>query len=72
MLQGLGRHVPFWWANVIQAGVFALIHDDIRMAPFVIVMAILAGVLRRRTESIATGTALHAMNNLVASLAIHP
>jgi membrane protease YdiL (CAAX protease family) len=41
-----------------------------KFIPFLIVMAVVAGILRRRTGSIATGTVLHALNNLVASFAI--
>jgi membrane protease YdiL (CAAX protease family) len=70
MLDGLRRHIPFGWANGVQACLFALMHDDLGMAPFLIAMAVITGVLRRRTGSIATGTALHAMNNLVASFAL--
>ena len=70
MLDGLRRHVPFGWANGVQACLFAAMHDDFKMAPFLILLAVIAGILRRRTQSIATGTALHAMNNLVASFAL--
>ena len=37
---------------------------------FTVTLAIVSGILRRRTQSLATGTVLHAMNNVIASLAI--
>jgi membrane protease YdiL (CAAX protease family) len=70
ILAGVGRHIPFWWANGLQACLFALAHDNLSMAPFLIVMAIFAGVLRRRTQNLATSTVLHAMNNVLALFAI--
>lgn len=70
MLQSLTRHLPFWWANIVQATLFALMHDNLKMAPFLVTLAMVAGMLRRRTERIATGTVIHAMNNFVASFAI--
>jgi membrane protease YdiL (CAAX protease family) len=70
ILQSLARHLPFWSANAIQAVIFALMHDNLRMAPFLITLAVVAGILRRRTGRLATGTVMHAMNNSVASFAI--
>jgi membrane protease YdiL (CAAX protease family) len=70
VLQGIGRHVPFWFANIVQSCLFALIHDDLKLAPFLITMALLVGILRRRTQSIAAGTLLHALNNLIALSAL--
>jgi membrane protease YdiL (CAAX protease family) len=70
ILEGLARHLPFWWANVVQGCLFALAHDDLGMAPFFICMAMVAGVLRRRTQSLATGTVMHAINNVLASFAL--
>jgi hypothetical protein len=67
-LDALGRHVPFGWANAIQAIVFALLHDDLAMVPFLMAHGLITGMLRRRTGSLATGTVLHALVNLVASL----
>jgi membrane protease YdiL (CAAX protease family) len=40
------------------------------MAPFLFTMGMLAGYLRRKTGSLTTGVVVHAVNNLVASLAI--
>jgi membrane protease YdiL (CAAX protease family) len=59
-----------WFANVVQSCLFALIHDELEMAPFLITMALLIGVLRLRTQSIAAGTLLHALNNLLALSAL--
>jgi hypothetical protein len=67
-LDALGRHVPFGWANAIQAIVFALLHDDLAMVPFLMAHGLITGMLRRRTGSLATGTVLHALVNLMASL----
>jgi membrane protease YdiL (CAAX protease family) len=69
-LDALGRHVPFGWANTIQAVVFAFWHDTLAMAPFLVAFGLITGMLRRRTGSLATGTVLHALINLVGSLRI--
>ena len=70
LLDGIRRHISFRWANALQAVLFAIVHDDLRMAPFLITMGIVSGILRRRTGSLATGIVLHAINNFIASIAI--
>lgn len=66
-LEGFARHVPPGIANVLQAVLFVLCHE-VRTAPTILTLAILAGWLRRRTGSLASGIALHAMMNALASL----
>ena len=69
-LDALGRHVPFGWANTIQAIVFVLMHDTLAAVPFLLALGLITGMLRRRTGSLATGTVLHALVNMMASLRI--
>lgn len=65
-LGGLSRHISFGWANVIQASLFALSHDDMPRFPFYLALGLLAGWLVKRTGALSPAIALHALNNLLA------
>ena len=71
MLGGMARHVSFGWANLIQAVVFALVHDDSPRFVFYLTMGLLAGALVKKTRSLLPAIALHALNNTVAFLLMH-
>src|SRR5690606_33169411 len=45
LLGGLARHISFGWANVLQAVVFALVHDDPPRFLFYLALGLLAGWL---------------------------
>lgn len=71
MLGGMARHVSFGWANLSQAVVFALVHDDSPRFVFYLTMGLLAGALVKKTRSLLPAIALHALNNTVAFLLMH-
>jgi membrane protease YdiL (CAAX protease family) len=71
LLGGLTRHVSFGWANVMQATLFALAHNDLPRFPFYLTMGLLAGWLVRKTRALGPAIGLHVLNNAVATLIHH-
>ncbi|HUB91864.1 MAG TPA: CPBP family intramembrane glutamic endopeptidase [Dyella sp.] len=70
VLGGLARHISFGWANVVQALLFAVLHNDTPHFVFYFLLGLLGGWLARRTRGLAAPIALHAANNAVACAAI--
>lgn len=70
MLGGLSRHLSFGWANFLQAVAFTALHQDPRRMVFYFVLALIAGVLTRKTRGLAAPILLHAANNAIVTLAI--
>jgi hypothetical protein len=69
LLGGLTRHLSFRWANLLQALVFALMHDDAPRFAFYFALGLLAGWLVKSTRSLGPAIALHVLNNaLVVAL----
>ncbi len=64
------KYLRFFWANVIQAILFAIVHFDLKLAPFYFAFAIIAGYQKQKTHALATGIALHITNNLIAFISI--
>jgi membrane protease YdiL (CAAX protease family) len=70
MLNGLARHVSFPVAAVVQALVFAAMHEDVAQLPVFFVFGLAAAWLFRRSQGLAAPLAFHALNNALAALAI--
>ncbi|WP_229720845.1 CPBP family intramembrane glutamic endopeptidase [Dyella nitratireducens] len=70
VLGGLTRHISFGWANVCQALLFAVLHNDTPHFVFYFLLGLLGGWLARRTRGLAAPIALHAANNAIACAAI--
>jgi len=69
-LRALSRYLGFGFANLLQATVFASMHQDpLRFAPL-FALGLLGGWLRRRSGSLLAPTMLHAANNAIAVAAI--
>ncbi|MET0813664.1 MAG: CPBP family intramembrane glutamic endopeptidase [Pseudoxanthomonas sp.] len=68
LLGGMARHISFGWSNLIQALLFAAVHDDPPRFFFYLAMGLLAGGLVRKTKSLGPAIALHALNNCLAFL----
>lgn len=67
-LLGAGaRHIPFFWANVGQATLFASVHEDQGLFLFYLGFGMVAGYLTKAARGLAPAIVFHAMNNLVAS-----
>lgn len=69
-LNGLARHVSFPVAALVQAGVFAALHESVEQLPVFFVFGLGAAWLYRRSQGLAAPLALHAFNNVLAGLAI--
>lgn len=69
-LSAMQRHIGFFWANVLQATMFALIHDNLELFIFYLAFGMAGGYLRKNSGSLAPGIVMHMMNNLIAFVAI--
>lgn len=70
VLQALGKHIPFGWANLGQALMFGLVHENYRMLPFYIVLGLVAGSMTRKSGGLLPGYIMHSCNNALACMAI--
>lgn len=70
-LSACERNMKFMVANILQALVFALAHDELKLFPFYIAFGLVAGYYTRKTKSLITGTAMHMTNNFLAFIAIY-
>lgn len=69
-LESLERHVPWAWANVLQAMAFTAIHDGTSRWPGLFVFGLIAGFITRRSGGLVPAVALHMTLNSVACLAV--
>ncbi|WP_244201483.1 CPBP family intramembrane glutamic endopeptidase [Paraburkholderia rhynchosiae] len=65
LLGGLSRHISFGWANIVQAAIFAGMHEDKRYFIYLFVMGLIAGWLTRKTKGLSIPILLHAINNAI-------
>lgn len=65
LLGGLSRHLGFRWSNLIQAVVFASMHQDGRAFAYLFLLALVAGWLAKKTKGLAMPMLLHAVNNAI-------
>lgn len=70
LLHALARHIPFGWANLAQAMLFAAVHENLLIFPFFVVFGLLCGALARRSDGLFASMVLHAINNFLACLVI--
>ena len=70
LLGALVKHIPFGAANTLQAVGFAALHENILLAPFFVVFALLAGALTRRSGGLLAAIVLHAVNNGIVCLGV--
>ncbi len=66
ILAGITRHLPFAWANVVQAALFAAFHERVWLMPFYFAVGVAAGWLTQSSGSLRAALLLHALNNAVA------
>jgi uncharacterized protein len=69
-LSACEKHINFLVANILQAFVFALAHQNLKLFIFYFAFGFVAGHYRNRTQSLVTGLSLHISNNFVAFLSI--
>lgn len=66
VMGGIARHIGFARANLLQALVFALCHNDWPRFPYYLVMGLLAGWLVRSTGKLAPAILMHMTINALA------
>lgn len=70
LLTAMGRHIPFYAANILQAGLFMVFHDAAVGYPYYFLVGITAGWLYRRSGSLATPMMMHFIINSIALLIV--
>lgn len=66
ILSSCEKHLSFLWANLIQATLFALVHEEVVHFFFFFGFGLLAGFLRRRSNGLSAGIVFHSVNNFYA------
>jgi len=64
------RGINPWWATVVSALVFSLVHLEPVRIPLLFVTGLLLGYLRQRTGRIGASILAHMVNNMAAVLAL--
>lgn len=70
LLQAVARHIPFGWANLAQAALFASVHENSRVFPFFVVFGAVCGWLARRSGGLVAPILVHGLNNLTVAFLI--
>lgn len=70
LLRAFSSHVSFWWANALQAALFAVLHLNLPGTPMLFAIGFVCGVLARRSGGLLAPIALHATFNLIAGLVV--
>lgn len=69
-LTSCAKYMKFGLANALQAGTFAILHEEWKLLPFYFAFGMLAGYYVGKSRSLATGIVMHITNNLIAFLTI--
>ncbi len=70
LLQGLRHYFGDTWAVLISSLIFAIIHFSVGSFLLLLVLGIILGVMRIKTNSIWPGIILHALNNLISAVSV--
>lgn len=70
LLQALAKHVPFWFANLAQALLFASVHENAQLLPFLVAFGLTCGWLARRSGGLLASIGVHVGNNAIVCLAL--
>jgi membrane protease YdiL (CAAX protease family)/tetratricopeptide (TPR) repeat protein len=65
-LSSCEKNMKWIFANILQASIFALVHQSLIYFPFYFAFGMLAGYYTRKTGSLMTSTSMHMMNNALA------
>jgi hypothetical protein len=66
LLSALDKRMPFWLANLLQAGAFGAMHFDASKFVQLAALALVIGWVTRRTQSLLPAMLMHAANNMLA------
>ncbi len=67
ILESAQRYLHFGLANVLQAALFASIHQSLFLFPVFFAFGLLAGMLNRKAGGLLPGIVFHSINNLLAT-----
>jgi membrane protease YdiL (CAAX protease family) len=70
VLNASRKHILFVGANVLQALLFALIHNNLSWFPFYFAFGLTAGYLRQQSGGLGSGIVFHVTNNALALLVL--
>jgi uncharacterized protein len=68
LLEASRGQVSFWFSAILQAGAFVLLHESWSDMPILLVFALTAAWLVRRSEGLLAPIAMHATTNLTSAL----
>ena len=68
MLHGFARHISLRWANLLQASLFAALHESLIAFPFFVLFAYVASTLALRAGGLLPAIIFHAAFNAGAVL----
>ncbi|MGI9270308.1 MAG: CPBP family glutamic-type intramembrane protease [Woeseiaceae bacterium] len=69
LLQGFAQHVSYRWANILQALIFASLHENLVALPLLFAFGLVAGILTRKAGGLLPAIILHAFFNVTAIIA---
>jgi uncharacterized protein len=69
-LNGLISKFGFRYANIVQATLFGLAHQDLWLFPFYFLFGLVTANMLRKSDSLLPGIIFHMLNNLLATIAI--
>ncbi len=70
LLNAMAKHISFGWANLIQALLFMVIHEEVRFYIYYATIGLVAGYMTRKSGSLMTAILTHVFINSMAALAI--
>lgn len=71
ILGAVEKYIGFKGANVFQAILFALVHEDLALFPFFFVFAIITGYWVKKSGGLLTGIFFHGINNFTVVVALY-
>lgn len=71
ILGSVEKYIGFKGANIFQASLFALVHDDLALFPFFFVFAIILGYWVKKSRGLLTGMVWHGIHNFMVLLGLY-
>ena len=71
ILSAVEKYVGFVGANITQAILFALVHDNLQLFPFFFIFAIITGYWVRKSGGLLTGIFFHGIHNFSILVALY-
>ncbi len=71
ILGSVEKYIGFNGANIIQAILFALVHDNLSLFPFFFIFAMVTGYWVKKSGGLLTGIFFHGVHNLTITVALY-